>query len=612
VLGVWLGCASSTAAQPSSAAGASAQLPSDSAPSAVPAGGAELAAIAADLGSTEAGIRERAFARLSHLPAGALEAIGERIAQLERPILDSESAYEAVRKFRHSMGSRRADDDVDIAPGVLPWLAEHRDRITLAMAERLALLRSLEAIGTLESGALLCDLLGLDMVPWQWERRRVLHRAGVRLLPVLILARTHSRPDVRRWARQGIAELELEDPGRAVQALADDPASLEQLLRAYPRVLLFDAMPVLVSYVDHDAGAIRQAAREGMQIFAQNGIWMLRRAHRNLLGADADPAWGWRRTMDELYAALDERRLAPQTAQLERGLEAAAAGELEPMAALFDEVLRHAPTHPRREEMAPGYAALAERLSSEGRFARSSALYRRALWLAPEAAEAELWGARADASAPSAAPSGRRPPREALEAQPSGAREAAGLSSAGAEDPRPAGFLEGLPWILALAGLVLLAIGRQPSRARMERSGARMFTGIYGSRLGRWARERGQRLRLEASNALRALGRRSGSRPVATHLSSPGALAAATLMVSSSPGLLPALDASEGAPFLAPSSGREEAGPEDPVFAALFEGGAGGAEDTWRELAADPFEDPADEGLGVFADRPFEDPFGGA
>lgn len=341
------------------------------------------------LGDDDAAQRAAAYEHLSTLPSSALPALRLRIPQLRRPIMDSEASYEAVRKFRHSMGSRRADDMVDIAPGVLPWLETTRDRLTVRMAERLALLRSLEAIGDAEAGRGICDLWGIDMVPWRWEAKRVLSRHGAAMLPMLLEARSHDDAGVRRFARWAIGELHLRRPGEAVQTLMHDPSRLSELLLAYASSHDFDAMPVVVSFVDDPNEDVRAASRSAMQSYGRNGVWMLRRAHRNLLGERADAAWGWRSTMDRLYAALDARRLAPLYERLDGALAAGRGGDLEAMTGTYDELLREAPMLERRGEMAPGYAELAAVRAQAGAYDEARALYRRAARLATEPSAAD-------------------------------------------------------------------------------------------------------------------------------------------------------------------------------------------------------------------------------
>lgn len=351
----------------------------------------ELEAWAADLGAESPEARERAVARLSTLESDALPAIEARIGAARR--LDSDATYDALRSFRHVLGSRRADDMIDIAPGVPQVLADHRDRVTVAVAERVLLARSLEGIGGRAGMKALGDLFATDANAWRWEMRRTIDRMGARALPGLLALRSHSDRAVRSWARSSIEALGLGEPGRAVQELGDDNGTLAELLRAYGETRDMDAMPVVVSFTTHERAQVRAAARWATEEYGQNAIWQLRRVYRNLTESDADRGWSWRRTMDELFRVADGRRLEPVREDLAAGKAALAAGELDAMRERFDAVLRRAPGLEGRAELGPGYAMLAARELAGDRLDEAAALYRRAVRLAPDHPDANRWRA---------------------------------------------------------------------------------------------------------------------------------------------------------------------------------------------------------------------------
>ena len=352
----------------------------------------DLLRAAEDLRADQGAERERAVEYLSTLPESALPAIGERLQQTRRQEIPEEDGYDALRFFRHATGSLRADDMIDIVPGILPVLAERRTAVVGRTAERLLYMRSLEAIGTTESQAMIGDILALTSRMWRWERRRLVQRHGASLLPGLLVLRNHPESPVRVWARWAIEELGMELPAEALQQ--DDPMLVARILRAYGESRDMDSMEVVISYVGHPAAPIREAARWSMAQFAHNGIWQLRKAMRNQLGRDADHDWGWEHTARELYEGLDEARLAPLEAVLDEGLVAAESGDVATATAKLDEVLRAAPMHPRRPAIAQAYLALAEAdAASAERFVR------RAHLLAPDAPEvrAALLALEADA-----------------------------------------------------------------------------------------------------------------------------------------------------------------------------------------------------------------------
>ena len=296
---------------------------------------------AAELASDDDAVRAVAIARLSSLPASALPEITARLAAMRRARPPREQAVEALAAFRHATGSRRADDLADLAQGVPAVLAERRDRDTIRMAEALLLLRSLEAIETTEALALVPEVLRLDGDAWRMEGRRVTLRHGDRIAAASILARAHDDAEGREWARWSSRELGLEPPGRLVQRLA--PRELADVLRAWGRTRAMDAMAVVASYVDAEQRMVREAAREALESYGQHALWQSREAFRARLGEDADLAWGWRRTLDELVRRLDSRRFARVDEELAEAREALAAGQLDTAERALAALLAHTP-----------------------------------------------------------------------------------------------------------------------------------------------------------------------------------------------------------------------------------------------------------------------------
>ncbi len=350
-----------------------------------------IAALEAALGAPGEETRKAAWSALTGLGREALPAIRQHLAKAGR--LDPDAGREAITRFRHAVGSRRADDMVDVAKGVLPVLAEDRSATTVRVGERLALMRALEAIGTTEACRLIIAILAEDLAKtWHWEARHLVDRLGTRLLPAVVEAEAHSDYRVRRWARWALGALHAEQPGRAVQE--SDDQVLADLLRAYGKVDAMDAMPVVVGFVASRRTVVRDAARWTMAQYGQNGIWQLRKAYRIHATKDADMSWSWHRTMDEVYRAIDEERLGPVRVDLAAGLAAMTRGDLGAMERRFDAVLARAPGLEQRGRMAPGYALLGARRLDGQDLEGSARAYRRALALAPGAKAARTWRAR--------------------------------------------------------------------------------------------------------------------------------------------------------------------------------------------------------------------------
>ena len=329
-------------------------------------------------------VRKKAFKKLCALPASALPAIHSRIKRSRRQLVPVEDGREALRNFRHATGSRRADDQVNIQSGILDALKVRRTRTMGRTAERVCIIRSLEKIGTVEAYTLIADVFGLSAKMWNWERKRIVDRVGLPLLPALINATGHAESAVRKWGSWGIDHLGMSELGASVNH--DDKALVAEVLRAYARTRTMRAMPLVVSFVSSHDLAIREAARWGIEQYGRNSVWQLRIAYRNAFEEDASPDWGWRRTAKNLFARLDKERLRPVHEQLEKGLAALDGDDLATAQELFASVLAQAPLLERRVEMAEGYARFAEAAKQQGKTEEYERLLQRAAWLAPERA----------------------------------------------------------------------------------------------------------------------------------------------------------------------------------------------------------------------------------
>ena len=345
-----------------------------------------------DLRSEEPAVREEAFQAFLRLGEEALPAIRARIESYQPPG-SSDEAYRVLSAFRHAVGSRRADDDVDVIPGILSVLAEDRSEATATLAEQRLLVRALADLGTPQAGRLMADLFATDAEAWRWEAKRAVFRMGPTALPILLEARQHPNPRVRRWGRWGLRHLGLHDPGVAVQQ--GDAALLAATLRAYGALREMDAVAVVASFVTDDRRQVRAAARAAIDSYGQNAVWQLRRAYRNETGERSDPSLGWRETANALYAAFDRKHLEAVRADLDSGLAAQAADDLDAMEERFERALRSAPDMPSKRRMAEGFAMLGRRASLASEWADALRYYTRALRLAPSSHEARRWRAEA-------------------------------------------------------------------------------------------------------------------------------------------------------------------------------------------------------------------------
>ncbi|MCA9536464.1 MAG: hypothetical protein KC593_22430, partial [Myxococcales bacterium] len=380
----------------------------DSTADGIPADSAELEAargralgeLGTDLGAADAETRTLAFDALRSLSVTRVDEVEARLRELrltdEPP---SAAAYNTLQDIRHHLGSQRADDSVDLARGARQLLGGARapSRTLVQVAERMALLRGLEAMDSLAADRVMIGFFQRGWSVWQWEARHLVARRGLSMLAALIEARSAGNPEVRRWAVGSIRRLGVDSVGAAVQMASIE--DLPDVLRAYASLSDLNAMPAVITFVDHPDPAVRAASREATASYERNAIWQLRLAHRNKLGENADLGWSWQITMQRLFDALDARRLAPANELLDEGLAAAESQSWADMHDRYERALRREPLLPRRSEMGPGYAgealALLDGLEAgdEEGLRRALGLLRRAVRLAPEHPAAAEWRA---------------------------------------------------------------------------------------------------------------------------------------------------------------------------------------------------------------------------
>lgn len=350
-----------------------------------------LGEIAARLGSPDRAVRLAAYEALGALPESAVPAIRERLSELVTSRPTPEDAQQLLHQIRHATGSRRADDLVDVADGIPVFLDTRRDRDALRIAEPLLLMRSLERIATTDALVTIPEVLRLDPDAWTMEGRRSTLRLGDRAAAAIVRARGHEHSAGREWARWSGRELSLDDAGRLVQRLG--PRDLADVLSAWGATRTMDAMPVVASFVDDRRRFIRDAAREALGAYGQNGVWQAREQFRLRLGEDADTSWGWERTLRELCARLDDQRLA-----LVRDLQTAAEvaldrGDPDSATRSLEALLARAPDA-GSPEIATLFARAGDAWTTSGGRANARAAYERAIRLAPSDASRGAWEAR--------------------------------------------------------------------------------------------------------------------------------------------------------------------------------------------------------------------------
>lgn len=354
---------------------------------------AQIEQVATGLRSDDAKAREVAANALMSLHAESLPGIAGRLAALRIARPSPERVLAIMTALRHAVGSRRADDRVDRASGVLSVLASDHDKAVQKVLEPLLLLRSLERIGTLQSQALMANVLTVDPgESWDHEARMLRERQGMALLPGLIALRSHEEVRVRNWAQAGVRALGMEEP--SVVTSLGDTHRVAQAVLAYSEPLDFQAMPVVVRLVASEKLEVRQAARTAVARFGRNAIWQLRLLYEEVAGQRASSDWDSERTASELYAVLDRGAIEEADTLLAQGMAHLVAGRLDPMKQLYDRLLALFPLYEDHQKLAPGYAAFGDKKLADDQLVEARDAFQRALRLDPKAQEAGRWRAQ--------------------------------------------------------------------------------------------------------------------------------------------------------------------------------------------------------------------------
>ena len=342
---------------------------------------------------SEAEVAE-AVAALSALDASALPALEARVATLARRYPSGDAGYDALRAFGDAAGAGDMSEGRDVLPGAARVLATARTEVRVRVAERLCLLRSLERIGTQPALRLAYELLASDMKAFRWEARHLVRRVGRPMTPWLIRGASHPSPEVDLWAGWGLTSLGITDPGRAVQD--QSPETLAELLVAYATVKHMGAMSVVVSYLGDDRAIVREAAREAMGRYAENGTWQLRLAYAGQLGREPRASATWRELLRELVAALDARREEPVRAEVERAVGAAGRGALPEALAIADRILVAHPVSPSVAALAAVYGRAGSAAMAESKPSDAARFLRRAASLASAPGERDAYRVAAE------------------------------------------------------------------------------------------------------------------------------------------------------------------------------------------------------------------------
>jgi hypothetical protein len=236
-------------------------------------------------------------------------------------VLEADEVTRIVTSFRHAVGSRRADDLVDVAPGIPIVLETVHDRPTVRLAAAILIERAAERIDGTDALMLVPELMRFGGDGMRLEGRRITMRLDARLAAVAIRSASHGDREARLWATWTAERFGTAEAGRFVATL--EPELVPDVLRAYAAAHVMNGVSVAISFVAAESRATREAAREALVEYGQSSIWVARQAYRLRAGEDASRDWGWRRTLDELFTRIDRERDAvaePHLARLEAAI----------------------------------------------------------------------------------------------------------------------------------------------------------------------------------------------------------------------------------------------------------------------------------------------------
>lgn len=336
---------------------------------------AELDAWLTKLTHEDAALRKEAIEEIESASRAMVPAIAAKIAEVRKTGRLNGMAV-VLTQARKNAATESTDWFDRVMASPRPKDASWRDLASLLGCSRL-----LVQIGTAPAVRELVGIYPSFDELLRFDVQQQLAKLGDKAIAPLIEAKRGETRALRLWANRQLDALGRGSPGEAVQA--EDPQVLPDILRAYGRIRESDAARVVVSFANSDRTQIREAAREAIVLMAENALWPLREAYEALVGTKASEEWGWQRTAQELFVALDKARLADVYAQLDEGLAARKAGNLPAMALAFDAVLARAPKFDRRSEMVEGYFDHARAIIQGGDQEAALAYLHRALRIDP-------------------------------------------------------------------------------------------------------------------------------------------------------------------------------------------------------------------------------------
>ncbi len=326
----------------------------------------------AKLGAAEREARENAARELLEVEPRYVPAIAFRIGGLADRA-NKQAMKDLLEKIRTKARDaerarlRAAGDDSEVeTPDYLTMVAAHpiTDKETYRdLIQILGMSRMLVKIGSVEAVRVLLEVYVRFGEFLRVDTQLQLERLGDKAVPALIEAQRHPAEKIVRWAKRQLDMLGRAVPSEAIQT--QDHQVLADVLVAYGRIRNPDATRIIVSFANSERAVVREAARQAIALMGEVATWQLRDSYEDVVGKKPPRDWSWERTARELFREFDRARDAAVAEAFEAGRAAQKQGDLDVMRRAWNELLARDPDPERREEMAQGYLAFAERYFEE-------------------------------------------------------------------------------------------------------------------------------------------------------------------------------------------------------------------------------------------------------
>ena len=334
---------------------------SASSPSALPSvGAADLDGHIAKLADADPEVRRAAARALASTPGDALPLLEVRL--LRAPEGGTGPIWLTYDKLRKAIPPGTKEDDFDFVDAAAGAGNGNGPR---GLALVLAGMRAAERQGGVLGARVLVKLTLEHKGIFKPLATAALKRMGDHAVAALVEVRRDPDKDLRNLSNKlldGMGRFLAQD---AVQV--KDPQSLADVLVAFGKAKDPDALRVVISNLNADRVAVRDAARWSIAQYGADAKPLLKETYEAFSGEKVSDDWAAEKLLGALLGAYDKVRLAEVYHLLDEGIAHRDAGRLDEAVASFDALLARAPTFERRAELAPPYFELAKRTVAKDR-----------------------------------------------------------------------------------------------------------------------------------------------------------------------------------------------------------------------------------------------------